>query len=253
MRRTIGKGDRLLQNLALDRDVLVNFLILLTIVGTVIFAVLFSYLQWHGQRGLGATPTVALAALQTATPFSIPTSTQIFIPPPTFTPIFTPTPEFTPTPGPKPPAARISIPAIGVDAKVVEVGWKVKTVNGMKVAIWETADNAVAHHRNSANPGEPGNVVMSGHHNIKGEVFRRLWELKAGDEIFLEATDEVRYRYVVQENLLFREEGLPLEERFAHARRYMAPTYDATLTLISCWPYESFTHRVVVIAKLAEP
>ncbi len=163
----------------------------------------------------------------------------------------TPTPTPSPTPGRRPPAIRIVIPTIGVDAKVVEVSWKVVEINGVKVGIWDTADHAVAHHNNSANPGEKGNVVMSGHHNTKGEVFRRLFELEVGADIFLHAADGHEYRYVVEENLLLPEEDASMEERKRHDH-YMDPTLDATLTLISCWPYWSYSHRVVVIAKLAK-
>ncbi len=131
------------------------------------------------------------------------------------------------------------------------MSWKVVEINGVKVGIWDTADHAVAHHNNSANPGEKGNVVMSGHHNTKGEVFRRLFELEVGADIFLHAADGHEYRYVVEENLLLPEEDASMEERKRHAH-YMDPTLDATLTLISCWPYWSYSHRVVVIAKLAK-
>ncbi|MEK7874546.1 MAG: hypothetical protein AAB502_11910, partial [Chloroflexota bacterium] len=58
-----------------------------------------------------------------------------------------------------PPAVRIQIPAIAVDSKVVQVG----TVWKDGVLEWEIAKWAVGHHQGTANPGELGNIVMSGH------------------------------------------------------------------------------------------
>ncbi|HDN80599.1 MAG TPA: sortase, partial [Chloroflexi bacterium] len=192
------------------------------------------------------SPTPTPTPSPTAVPSATPTTS-----PPTPTPTFTPTVTPTPSPSHLPPPTRIVIPAIGVDAPVVEVRWKVvKTENGF-MAEWETADYAAGHHFNSANPGENGNVVISGHHNIKGKVFNRLWELKPGDEIKLYNARGEIFTYVVNEVLLLREKGASEEERRAHAR-YMNPTSDPTLTLISCWPPWSNTHRVIVIAKLKE-
>ncbi len=175
--------------------------------------------------------------------------------PPTVTPTTRPDPTATtmPTAGVQEsarglPASRIHIPRIEIDAPVVEVNWRIVEEGGVKKTAWETADHAAGHHANSANPGEGGNVVLSGHHSLKGAVFARLSELAPGDEVILEAMDGSSYLYVVEENLLLEEAGASLEERRAHAR-YMAPTPDETLTLVSCWPSWTNTHRVVVVAK----
>lgn len=32
-------------------------------------------------------------------------------------------------------------------------------------------------------------------------------------------------------------------------RRLLGPTYDERITLITCWPYVSNTHRAVVVAE----
>ncbi len=146
------------------------------------------------------------------------------------------------------PASRIVIPRMGVDAPVVEVSWSIVEEGGVKKTAWETADHAAGHHANSANPGEKGNVVISGHHSLKGAVFERLSELAPGDEVILETIEGSRYSYAVEESLILEEAGASSEERRAHAR-YMDPTSDETLTLISCWPSWTNTHRVVVVAK----
>jgi LPXTG-site transpeptidase (sortase) family protein len=138
----------------------------------------------------------------------------------------------------------------------VDVSWDVELEQGVWQSVWQTADGAAGHHRNSANPGEAGNVVISGHHNTRGEVFRQVSEigqpdsaLGQGDEIILVSESGQRHAYTIVGWERFQEEGIPEQERRAHAH-YLAPTTDPTLTLVTCWPYESNSHRVVVIAKL---
>ncbi|MFQ6059422.1 MAG: sortase [Anaerolineae bacterium] len=207
----------------------------------------------------------------TATPTAMPSATPTPSPqPPSFLPLAgaTPTPPPTstatpswaksretaepPTPTPvRPPAhsppTRIVIPRIGVDAKVVEVGWKLINQKGEMVSVWETADYAAGFHKTSAFPGNPGNTVISGHHNIKGEVFRYLVDLEPGDEIILYAEGR-EYRYVVTDNFIIQEAGVSAEQRRRNAQ-WIAPTEDERLTLVTCWPYWTNTHRVIVIAK----
>ncbi len=158
--------------------------------------------------------------------------------------------------GSNPPAVRLIIPSLGLDAPVVEVSWDVILEGETWRSVWQTADGAAGHHRNSANPGEAGNVVISGHHNTRGEVFRQVSEIgqpgtrfDIGDEIILVAADGRQYTYTVVRWERFPEEGLSAAERRAHAR-YLDPTTDAVLTLVTCWPYESNSHRVVVVARL---
>jgi LPXTG-site transpeptidase (sortase) family protein len=158
--------------------------------------------------------------------------------------------------GSKPAAERFLIPRLGLDVPVVEVSWNVVFEAGTWQSVWQTADGAAGHHRNSANPGEAGNVVVSGHHNTQGEIFREVSEIGqpgaafgTGDEIILVAQDGQQYTYIVVQWERFQEEGMSVEERQAHAR-FLLPTTDATLTLVTCWPYESNSHRVVIVAKL---
>lgn len=158
--------------------------------------------------------------------------------------------------GSQPPAERLLIPSLGLDVPVVEVSWNVVFTAGTWQSVWQTANSAAGHHRNSANPGEAGNVVISGHHNTQGKVFREVSEIGQpgmafgiGDEIVLIAQDGQQYTYVVVQWERFQEEAISVEERRAHAR-FLSPTADATLTLVTCWPYESNSHRVVVVAKL---
>ena len=112
---------------------------------------------------------------------------------------------------------------------------------------WQVADYAVSFHKTSALPGAVGNTVMSGHNNMNGEVFKNLVNVKMGENIFLYA-DNRTYEYTVQQILLLKERDMPLDVRLQNAQ-WIAPTNDDRLTLISCWPYTSNTHRVIVVAK----
>jgi sortase A len=136
------------------------------------------------------------------------------------------TPLPVPTPGPEQ-AIRIQIPAIGVDAPVVEGD------------DWEPLKQGAGHHIGSANPGERGNCIISAHNDIFGEIFRRLPELGLGEEVFVHTASQV-YRYVVTQQRIIE----PTEVEV------MQPTSSPVLTLISCYPYGIDTHRIVVIAEV---
>jgi len=141
-------------------------------------------------------------------------------------------------------------PAIGLDAPVVEIGWHLVERNGQMVSQWDVADHAAGFHKGSAYPGRVGNTVLSGHHNIRGEVFRYLLGLQLGDLLSLYVGKQ-EYRYTVQEVLLFPEKNVSPEQRRENAR-WIGYFPDERLTLVTCWPYTSNTHRVVVIAYPAE-
>jgi sortase A len=135
----------------------------------------------------------------------------------------------------------IAIPRIGVDARVVDVGL-------LASGEMETTANGAGRLAFSAQAGEAGNAVIAGHNDIDGEVFRRLPELRPGDEIFLRRGDST-YRYVVVVRTIVREQGATAQQRYENAR-WMDPTDGPTATLISCYPYRVDTHRVIVHAVL---
>jgi len=115
------------------------------------------------------------------------------------------------------------------------------------VRVWNVADYAAGWHEASALPGQPGNVVISGHNNIRGEVFRDVADLGAGAEVTLTA-DGRPYEYVVESKMIFPERGRSIEERLEN-NRWIGDFEDERLTLVTCWPYTSNTHRVIVIAR----
>ncbi|MGB0384300.1 MAG: sortase [Ardenticatenaceae bacterium] len=152
-----------------------------------------------------------------------------------------------PVPAKKAPS-RIMAATIDLDSSVIEVGWEVKNdQNGNPYSEWIIPDLAAGWHKNSALPGHGGNVVFSGHHNIGSEVFRDLIKLESGDEISVEAGN-LTYAYIVEQKLIVKEEGQPIEVRREN-NRFIEAKADERLTLVTCWPYESNSHRVIVIAR----
>lgn len=161
-----------------------------------------------------------------ATATETPSPTSTCTPSPTLTSSPTSTPSATPTLGPP---RRLVIPKIGVDAVVV------------RGDTWEDLKKGVGHRVGSANPGEVGNVVLSAHNDVYGEIFRDLRKLIPGDEAIVH-TDGRHYRYVVKR----------VETVRPNRVEFLAPTDYPALTMITCHPYLIDTHRVVVIAELAE-
>jgi len=175
-------------------------------------------------------PPTATAAVSTEPPGAAPTAP---VPP-------------TVTPAPALPT-RIVIPAIDVDAPVVEVSLEPADVDGQAQAVWDVpARYAAGWHDTSAPLGVPGNTVLNGHNTTNGEVFRDLYTLEASDAVTVYAGD-TPYTYAVSEILILPEAGQPLDVRLENAR-YILPTGDERLTLVTCHPYGSLRNRLIVIA-----
>ena len=175
-----------------------------------------------------------------------------------------PTPEFTASPLPSAtPTARpvtlqeiaaqaygerliqqVTIPALGVDSPVVPVGWRVDPTSGS--AEWDSPGPAVGWVLTSALPDQPGNVILYGHNNMYGSVFKNLAKLNPGDALTLQ-TGQRTWSYQVDQVLLLPFATASQAQRSSY-QAYLAETTTPRLTVISCWPPESNTHRVVVVA-----
>jgi sortase A len=134
-----------------------------------------------------------------------------------------------PTPGPAQ-AMRIQIQAINVDAPVVQGD------------SWDQLKKGVGQHVGSADPGQVGNVVLSAHDDVFGEIFRNLDRLQPGDQVLL-FTAQQQFIYIVTSSQIVAPTQVDL----------MNPTSAPTLTLISCYPYMVDKNRIVVFAKLQNP
>jgi sortase A len=132
-----------------------------------------------------------------------------------------------PTPGPQH-AQNIKINAISVFAPVVQGDG------------WEQLKKGVGQHVGTPNPGETGNIVLSAHNDVFGELFRDLDKLKPGDEVVL-YTQQRAYTYIVRQTQIVEPTQVEV----------MAPTRDPVVTLISCYPYMIDNKRIVVTAYLA--
>lgn len=124
-------------------------------------------------------------------------------------------------------AVNIKITAINVFAPVVQGDG------------WEQLKKGVGQHINSVNPGDTGNIVLSAHNDVYGEIFRDLDKLKPGDEVIL-YTQQKAYTYIIRQTQIVEPTQVEV----------MAPTHDPVVTLISCYPYMVDKQRIVITASL---
>lgn len=195
-------------------------------------------------------PTLS-PSLGTATP----TETAVPTPVPTVAllPTRTPTP-LPPTPTPTPaiyPPTRVVVPSVGIDAPVIPTHWEMQEVAGAWQPVWVVPDAPyVGWHETSAPLGWPGNTVLNGHNWPENGPFRFLYKVQPGDPLVV-YSGSIVFRYRVDEVLLLLEAGQPLEVRRANAR-YIQPTDDERVTLVTCHPYGSTRFRLIVIARPVE-
>lgn len=141
---------------------------------------------------------------------------------------------------------RLVIPALDLETSVAPLGWSSNVDEADRIfSEWDVAAYAAGWHKNSALLGEGGNVVLSGHNNILGAVFRELDQLKKGDEMEI-FSGGVRYTYQVDKVLIVPETRATEEQRKDNAK-WIAPFDDDRLTLVSCWPRDDNTHRIIVV------
>lgn len=124
-------------------------------------------------------------------------------------------------------AIRIQIPAINIDAPVVQGDG------------WEQLKKGVGQNVGSANPGQTGNIILSAHNDVYGELFRYLDKLAPGDQVVL-YTQQRQFVYVVDRTAVVEPTAVEV----------MASTGSPTVTLISCYPYLVDKQRIVVFARL---
>jgi len=131
-----------------------------------------------------------------------------------------------PTPAPDQ-AVRLQIPRLNVDAPVVQGDG------------WEQLKKGVGQHIGSANPGQDGNVVLTAHNDVYGELFRYLDQLQPGDNVIV-YTQQRQHVDSVDRTVLVEPTAVEV----------MASTGNPTVTLISCYPYLVDSQRIVVFARL---
>lgn len=282
------KGDGGVRGLRIASYVVIGIGVVLLLVA----GVNLGYRQWERRQlrvSLSSTPplpTLAIKRTPQSTPESPeptatrPTSQAISsadspLPTPAATaaveaPTAVPSPTPTSTPAAAPPV-RLVISDLQIDAQVVEMAWKIQDVGGIRTSVWDLDDigNGLAGHLVSSGlPGLPGNVVIAGHHNIEGQVFRNVsdawddaaaeviveglsWRSDAlsGRSIVLYDADGREHTYVIDAMYKLKDRDVPDAQRVENGR-FMEPTIEPVLTLVTCWPANNNTHRIVVVAKL---
>ena len=141
----------------------------------------------------------------------------------------------------------VKIPDIDVEAKVEWVGED----NQGNMDIPKDTDNA-AWYEKGYYPGEKGSMVIAGHKDSKTgpAIFYNLDKLSFGDAITVSDMKGKIYRYIVFDKKLYEEDMFPVKEIFGK-------TDFSILNLITCKGTfnrsdESYSHRLVVSAKLVE-
>ncbi len=195
-------------------------------------------------------PEAALGATNAAPALPSPTSAPanaLSTALPRYDPALAEGPPPTPTPLPLWIPDQIVIPAIQLDAPIVPAGRIEVATWGKHYQQWVAPEaKAAGWHTTSATLGVAGNTVLNGHHNVRGEVFGHLADLQVGDLIWVYAgARSFGYRVVLMTTL--PERWQTVDVRLANAQ-WMQPSDDERLTLVTCWPYASNTHRLIIVA-----
>jgi sortase A len=122
---------------------------------------------------------------------------------------------------------RLQIPRINLDAMVTEGTSREQLLEGP------------GHLEHTALPGENGNAVITAHRDT---FFRHIFQLETGDEIVVQRNGRA-FRYEVTGKKIVKPEDTSV----------IAPSSDAELTLITCYPTYYIgpaPERLVVFAKL---
>ncbi len=144
--------------------------------------------------------------------------------------------------------SRFTIPALKINAAVQHVGVNAK---GNMAAPSNFTD--VAWYKYGFVPGQRGNAVLAGHVDnglaLSG-VFKRLKELKLGDDVYIERKDGAKLHFVVVKIESYPYKEVPLELLFGNSNKAM-------LNLISCegaWvkTEKTYDRRLVVFTELRD-
>ncbi|GAB1819694.1 class E sortase [Herbidospora sp. RD11066] len=104
------------------------------------------------------------------------------------------------------------------------------------------------HYPGSAQPGEVGNFVVSGHRTTYSAPFNRIDELRKGDDIVIDSR-EARYTYKVTGSKIVEPTEVDMIEPVpGHPGR---KAEKAVITLSTCHPEYSARQRLIVFGTLA--
>ena len=118
---------------------------------------------------------------------------------------------------------------------------------GLVVTLAEGTDNksitlSVGHFPKTAMPGQVGNFAVVGHRSYRyGAYFNRLDELESGDIVRVKTVDGV-FSYAVDSKM----EVEPTDTWV------LEPSETATMTLVTCTPIRTATHRLIIKGHLIQ-
>ena len=139
--------------------------------------------------------------------------------------------------------ARITIPSLDISSEILGVS---VDSNGLIVA----PPRSVGHFMQSARPDENNNIVLVGHSGT-GLVFEQLASIEIGDTLTISTMDAQDHIYIVEDLLIVPVKDASLEQSQANIDMIM-PSIDENLTIITCYPRDEYTHRLIVRAIPAE-
>ena len=141
----------------------------------------------------------------------------------------------------------IKIDKLGIDAPMV---WSTTDVEANML---KDLENGLAHFTKTAAPGQPGNLIVSGHSSnylwAKGgynHIFEKLNDLQAGDLVTIQTAQRngrvFEYQYKITDKFITTPSDQKIFEN--------TPT--PTLTLTTCWPLGTNLKRLIVKAELVK-
>jgi sortase A len=128
------------------------------------------------------------------------------------------------------PLGRIRIPAIGLDAVVVE--------NTDAASL----EKGPAHYEGTPLPGQTGTVGIAGHRTTYLAPFRNIDDLDRGDTVVIRMPYGT-FRYRVEGSSIVAPDDVQVLDPVGHNR----------LTMTACHPLYSDSERIAVFAKLVKP
>lgn len=147
-----------------------------------------------------------------------------------------------------PPDNRLIIPKLDKNVPIIESDPE-KLLNADWATLEDTfqddLQNGVLHYPGTADPGEAGNVFITGHSSYYlwdsgryKDVFARLAKLEVGDDIIL-YYDQQKYHYRVRETKEVKKDDVSV----------LSQTDEHLLTLMTCVPLGTNLRRLIVVAE----
>ena len=142
----------------------------------------------------------------------------------------------------------LEIPSIRLEAPIVPIDHVQAELEGVTFRLWLAPwGYNVGWHSSSSLIGLGGNTVLNGHHNAYMKVFENLIDVEEGDLVIV-SSGEHQFQYIVTIKVIFPERFETFETRMVNTV-WIEPTVDERITLVTCWPATTNTHRLIIVAE----